>query len=227
MTEITKQGDAPFIPGFKKTGLAARKEEAKKALEESGTVVIEPHEMKYRIGILFDDSSSMESDQIAQAIEGVEEFLRSCTPNETAVAIQPLNKDGLLLNSNLPAVAIYTKGIYAQGGTPLVPKLAKLQYENKLTRAIVFSDGAPNGYSDEQYETVIKAGIPIDTVYIPSGYIDARAEEFMKKLAADTDGIYLRFEHGKSNFRTAFKYLSPGLRYMLADKSFVAKLEGR
>lgn len=222
--EITKH--QPFIPGRKLTGLAARKAAA---IEVSGQPApIEPADMKNRIGIIFDDSSSMGHTQIQDAIAGTEEFLRSCTPNETSVAIKPLNKEGLRLNSNLPAVAIYVKGLYASGGTPLVSSLANMLAENKLTRAIVFSDGEPQAYPESLYGTVLEYKIPVDTVYIPSTYgVEEKAEAFMKKLAADTGGIYLRFQQGKSNFRTAFKYLSPGLRHMLADKSFVAKLEGR
>lgn len=223
--EISKAG--AFIPGKKLTGLAARKAAAREKTGEQAP--IEPAAMKHRIGIVFDDSGSMGDEQNADAIAGVEEFLRSCVPNETAVAIQPLNKEGLRLNSNLPAVAIYVKGIRSTGGTPMIRQTNELLAANPLTRAIVFSDGAPTDNYGENtlYKKLISYGIPIDTVYIPTSYIDESCEAFMKKLAADTDGIYLRFERGKSNFRTAFKYLSPGLRYMLADKSFVAKLEGR
>lgn len=217
---------APFKPTQKLTGLAAKKAAIRESKGE--TEEIQPLQMKHRIGIVFDDSGSMGDGQIADAIEGVEEFLRSCAPNETAVAIQPLNKDGLRLNSNLPAVAIYVKGMRATGGTPMIRQTLEMLTANNLTRAIVFSDGAPtDNRNKELYNKIIGHGIPIDTVYIPSGYVDASCEKFMQKLAANTDGIYLRFERGKSNFRTAFKYLSPGLRYMLSDKSFVQKLEGR
>ena len=217
-----------FRVGQKLTGLAAKKAAAKVELAKAGEpIVVEPTEMQHRIGIIFDDSGSMSSVQINNAIEGVEEFLRSCVAGETAVAIQPLCASGLQLNSNLPAVAIFTKKLHSSGGTPLVAKLTDMLVANPLTRAIAFSDGAPNPYTPEQYERILGFKIPVDTVYIPSSYVEETAEAFMKKLAGDTGGIYLRFEQGKSNFRTAFKYLSPGLRYMLADKSFVAKLEGR
>ena len=214
----------PFKVGSRLTGLAAKKAAAK-AEDPNQPILVS--EMKHRIGIVFDDSVSMGVEQNQDAIAGTEEFLRSCVKDETAIAIQPLNRDGLRLNSNLPAVAIFVQSIRSSGGTPLIPRLKDILYDNPLTRAIVFSDGAPNNYTAQAYKQVIDFGVAIDTVYIPSGYVDDRAESFMKKLATDTDGIYLRFERGKSNFRTAFKYLSPGLRHMLADKSFVAKLEGR
>ena len=133
----------------------------------------------------------------------------------------------MLLCSNLPALAIMVKSIRATGGTPLVQRLSEMLGKNSLTRAIVFSDGCPQSYSGLEYRSVLHTKIPVDTVYISNGYAEERAAEFMEKLARDTGGIYLCFERGKSNIRTAFKYLSPGLRYLLADKSFADKLQGR
>jgi len=221
----------PFRVGTQLTGLAAKKAaalEAAKAAGQNIPVVIAPEDMPNRIGIVFDDSGSMQHEQIKDAHEGVEEFLRSCIKDQTAVAMFPMNREGLPLCSNLPAVAIFTKGIHATGGTPMLRTINKMLKSNNLSRVIVFSDGSPIDNTDENYAKVIEFKRPVDTVYIPlSGQVDFRAETFMKKLAEDTGGIYLQLERGKSNFRTAFKYLSPGLRHMLADKSFVAKLEGR
>ena len=207
------------------TGLAARK--AQLAAELGFPEELKPTQMEHRIGIVFDDSGSMGAAQIADAHEGCEEFLRSCEPNKTAVAIYPMNAEPMLLCTNLPAIAIMVKSIRATGGTPLVQKLGEMMKKNSLTRAIVFSDGCPQGYSELEYDSIKSTKIPVDTAYISSGYIEARAAEFMEKLARDTGGIYLCFERGKSNFRTAFKYLSPGLRYMLADKSFKDQIQGR
>lgn len=202
------------------TGLAARKAAA---LEQSGELeVISPTQMEHRIGIVFDDSGSMGREAIADAHEGVEEFLRSCEKDKTAVAVYPMNAEKLLLCSNLPAVAIMVKQIRASGGTPLIATAARMLKENNLTRAIVFSDGMPDTRTG--YESLLKYKIPIDTVYISNGNFE---NEFLRQLAADTGGIYLHFQRGLSNFRTAFKYLSPGLRYMLADKSFADKIQGR
>lgn len=213
-----------FVPGRTLTGLAARKAAA--ALSKEELIEIPATEMKHRIGIVFDDSGSMSPEQIKDAHDGIEEFLRSCTKDETSVAIYPMNKSGLPLCKNLPAVAIFAKGIYSSGGTPLIKKTKEMFAHNNLTRAIVFSDGLPD--TENGLEELISYGIPIDTVYIPSrGNVIDQAVSFMRKLAESTGGIYLQFERGKSNFRTSFKYLSPGLRYMLADKSFVQKLEGR
>jgi hypothetical protein len=215
-----------FKVGQKLTGLAAKKA----AMAEATGIPIpkSPHEMEHRIGIVFDDSGSMSREQITDCHEGIEEFLRSCAPNSTAVTIYPMNAPKLDLTTNLPALAILVRSISASGGTPLVETATRMIEENPITRAIVFSDGMPRTTSGNIYDALIQAGVVIDTVYIPaSNFIEIAAAAFMRKLAADTDGIYLQFERGKSNFRTAFKYLSPGLRYMLADRSFVDKLEGK
>ena len=98
---------------------------------------------------------------------------------------------------------------------------------NKLTRAIVFSDGSPDSsYTDNVVATCRENKIPVDTVFIGNAN-DTIALNFMKKLAEDTGGIFMHFDPAKSNFRTAFKYLSPGFRAMLADKSFADKLQGK
>ena len=233
-------------PGFKftpkLTGLAAIKaaeaEKAAQALSTNSQTVVQPKlkdplDMAHRIGILFDDSGSMSGPPLTDAKAGTEEFLRSCEKDNTAVAIYCMSDKQYKLNSNLPALAILLQDIQAIASTPLVTKLKKMLTYEKLTRAIVFSDGSPTDYNaqyaqgTEAYAAIIETKIPVDTVYIPDSFVDARAEAFMKKLAEDTGGIYLKLERGKSNFRTAFKYLSPGLRYMLADKSFADKLQGK
>jgi len=226
MTELTNL-NRPLVSGGRiLTGLAARKAKVA-ALAPVGAVNRSPSEAEHRIGIIFDDSGSMRTAQIADAHAGCEDFLRSCEKDKTSVAIYPLNATKMMLCSNLPALAILVKEVRATGGTPLVQKLNEMLRENNLTRAIVFSDGSPQSYSPDEYTRVLSMHIPVDTVYISDMYSDSTAERFMLKLAADTDGIYLHFERGKSNFRDCFKYLSPGLRYMLADKSFADKIQGK
>lgn len=218
-------------PKFGLTGLAARKAaEAAKALElnPNKPIEINPSELPHRIGIVFDDSGSMETGgKINDAHEGVEEFLRSCEKNKTAIAMYPMCSAKLELCANLPAVAIMTKAIKATGGsTPLLQTLHKLKTENNLTRMIVFSDGMPD--SDNLAGITKDFGI-VDTVFISDAddFLYKEAAVFMEDLAKRTGGIYLKFVRGKSNFRTAFKYLAPPLRYMLANQSFKDKLEGK
>lgn len=236
--EISKYTGSPRIVGFKPVGLAARQaaaltEQAAKR-EAAGLMplpkLITPAEAIDRIGIVFDDSGSM-STRIENAKAGVEEFLRSCKPGQTAVAVFPMNAPPLSLSTNLPALALLIKNIQVGGCTPLLQTLGKFNLEGAigLNIAIVFSDGSPDyGRESSDYGRLVKkhleAKVPVDTVFIGDGDSED-AIAFMKALAEDTGGIFLHFDSAKSNFRTEFKYLSPGLRYMLADKSFVEKLE--
>ena len=210
-------------PYLKPTGLAARKAAAQsEALAAGKTITITPQEMEHRIGIVFDDSGSMSS-RMSDAHKAVEEFLRSCEKDKTAVAIYPMNESPLALSSNLPALAILVQKIHATGSTPLLQTLKDILRKENLTRAIVFSDGQPD--NDRGIETIAEFKKPVDTVYI--GRDNPYAEDFMRRLAEATGGIYLKFDPNSPNFRNSFKYLSPGLRYMLADKSFVEKLQGK
>src|SRR5271155_3994082 len=226
--ELTQHsGRGIFRPGAL-TGLAAKKAALAQAQLALKPEERSPNAMEHRIGIVFDESGSMRAPQLAMAKEGVEEFLRSCERDKTAVAVYPLssNSKKIELCAQLPAVAMMVKQIATGSTTPLVQRLQEMLAQNNLTRAIVFSDGQPDSYKYEQYESILASKIPVDTVYITS-IIREPEVAFLKKLASDTGGIYLQFEQGKSNFATAFKYLAPGMRYMLADKSFVAGLEGR
>jgi hypothetical protein len=221
-SELSTNVKPPFRVGAVKTGLAARRA----AANPNTPIEVNPAELEHRIGIVFDDSGSMCGDKIIDARAGVEEFLRSCEPNKTSVAVYPMCSEHFPLTANLPALAILTSKIQALGGsTPLLRTLTKMRSDNNLTRMIVFSDGSPNDADLTNYTK--EFGI-VDTVFIgDGGYYNGEAAKFMSDLAAKTGGIFLEFKAGQSNFRTAFKYLSPGLRYMLADRSFVDKLEGK
>lgn len=218
----------PFRPGFKPplSGLAAKKAAAATELANSrATKTFEEltaNDMEHRIGIVFDNSGSMH-DQIADAKAGCEEFLRSCVKDKTSVALYPFNAEYPLMK-NLPACAVLISRFKAECGTPLIQTLKRMFEQNNLTRAIAFSDGA-FGIDTSQYEYIVGRGIPVDTVFIGADY-DVTAIKQMEKLAKDTDGIFLHFKKGASNFRTSFKYLAPVNRHMLADKSFVEKIGG-
>jgi Mg-chelatase subunit ChlD len=209
------------------SGLAARKAAAAQANKLANIVAPKTaEEMEQRIGIVFDDSGSMRG-ALRTAKDGCEEFLRSCTKDQTAVCVYPLGQPPLQLSCNLPAIALLVEGIGIGDTTPLVQTLNKMLESHNLTRAIAFSDGKPDSYREVLYESILSKKIPVDTVYLQTGGYSNDAANFMRKLAEDTGGVFLEFKAGQSNFATAFKYLSPGLRYMLADKSFVANLEGR
>lgn len=223
------------------SGLAARKA----ALNSSSSLVeakpapkppSSPEEATDRIGIVFDDSGSMLShNKIQDAQEGTIEFLRSCNPETTAVSVYPLNAREIKLNVDLPNTALKIKEIHPSGGTPILTTLRKL-IETKITRIVLFSDGQPTDIynSSTSYITASvielcssakEKEIVIDTVYISSATNDSSAEEFLKYLARATGGIFLRFKAGESSFRNSFKYLAPAYRALLADKSFVDKIQ--
>lgn len=222
MTNELANKKPPFVVKQHKVGLAAKKQEAR-ALDPTAPVSINPAEMPDRIGIVFDDSGSMAGSAISDAHAGIEEFLRSCKPQTTAIAVYPMNAPAYRLNNNLPNTAMLVKTIRATGGTPALDTLKRMINCENLTRAIMFSDG---GYSDYIFEGVVaickEKSIPVDTVFIGP---DDSAQ--MQRLSEATGGIYLHFDGTKSNFRTAFKYLSPGFRAMLMDKSFADKIQGK
>jgi Mg-chelatase subunit ChlD len=227
--EITISSTKPkFTP--KLSGLAARKAAVLEVAQELEPRA--PEQCEHRIGIVFDDSGSMNHEQIASCHAGIEEFLRSCVRDQTAVCIYPMNAAPTSLTTNLPALAILARAIHATGSTPLQRTLIQMLSEHNLSRAIVFSDGVPDTEDEVEFARIVAFKKPVDTVYIPSAQTRSyrpynAAREYLQKLAAATGGIFLEFAQGRSNFATAFKYLSPGLRFMLADRSFVDRLEGR
>ena len=223
----------PFA--VKKVGLAAKKAAAQAQSEAKpiDSNDAPPETATHRIGIEFDDSGSMYGNKITDAHEGVEEFIRNCNPNETAIAVYPMNAPSgarqYSLSRKLYAIAQGVKEYRPTGGTPLYETLELMLKAEKLTRGILFSDGAPNyGDTDKFKESSISIAIelrvPVDTVYI-GHKDDGTPVEVMREIAERTGGIFMVFEPGKANFRTAFKYLSPGYRALLADKSYREKVE--
>jgi uncharacterized protein YegL len=191
---------------------------------------IVPSGAKNRIRVVFDDSDSMSGQKLEDAQIGVEEFLRACKLNETAVAVHPMNGPALDLTADLPTLAMSTHGIVSQGGTPMFQTLTQAQYASpKATRFILFSDGAPTDSGKEGcIGTAILAKTPIDTVLIWGGGAGVeRTSQYtlLKEMADKTGGIFLVFDRTKVNFQDAFKYLSPGLRLALSDGQFRADLQ--
>ena len=180
--------------------------------------------IKDRLGIIFDDSGSMHGSKIREAKDGVIEFLKSCVPNQTAVALYPMNNTCYTLETNLPYLAGKTLEIEAAGSTPLVETAIKMLNVNPtLTRGIVFSDGQPDRSDTTILVSMCKERkLSIDTVYIGADYDSAIG--FMRRLAEDTGGTFIHLKPGVS-MRSTFKYLAPVYRGMLADKSFVENLQ--
>ena len=230
MSEVIKK---PLKVGAFSGGLAARKKAAaeqmaiEKPIDPRTIVTLKPEEMPERIGIVMDDSGSMSGQQMKDAHDGIEEFLRCCKPTTTSVAIYPMNAEPIRLNTTLPQTAILVKKIQATDSTPLLETLVSLKKNESITRAIVFSDGSPDNQID--FEKICsqfkESNIPVDTVYIASTCENSYAEYFMKKLADLTGGIYMKFEAGRSTFKNSFKYLAPVNRAMLMNADIKTKVE--
>lgn len=182
--------------------------------------------IKDRIGIVFDDSVSMSGSKLREAKDGVIEFLKSCIPNQTAVALYPMGGSKFKLETNLIYLAGKVLEIELSGSTPLVVTANRLLSENTtLTRGVVFSDGQPNNpYTESLVATCKERKVPLDTVYISGSYVNEVAVAFMRKLAEDTGGTFIHLKPGVS-MRNTFKYLAPCYRALLTDKSFVENLQ--
>lgn len=191
---------------------------------------------KDRIAIIADDSGSMGVEKMQDAKDGMIEFMRNCVPIEVACAIYPLNDSQISLSTNLPQLSIKIADFRSTGGTPLFETLKKAQREKSITRYIIFSDGEPNSENNKEscLNEAIERKTPIDTVLIADdGWTEESLKQYrayllLKEIADRTGGYFLVFQRGKVNFKTAFKYLSPGLRLMLTDDNTrVALQEGR
>jgi Mg-chelatase subunit ChlD len=215
---------------------AEKHESAPKKKIEIGSV----ENARDKIAIIFDDSGSMGGEPLEDAQDGTIEFMRNCIPSEVACAIYPLNKTAITITTDLPSLSGQLKNIRAKGSTPLFEKLREAQGQvlldgiSPFTRFIIFSDGDPD--STFQKEICIKDAqerkTPIDTVLITyvseTGWSRSHAYNLLKEVADRTGGYFLVFQRGKVNFKTAFKYLAPGLRLMLASESVRQDLqEGR
>lgn len=228
--ELMKKEDAPkpFKLGVNSNGLAARKKaaaESKALTNNPNEPTLPPAKMPDRIGIVMDDSGSMSGQPMKDAHEGIEQFLKNCKPTTTAVAVYPMNAAELKLCTTLPALAQLVKNIHASGGTPALETLRMMLSKESLTRAIMFTDGGYSNYSfNETVRECKDKNVPVDTVFI-GPEIDFRAIEQLKQLAEMTGGVFMHFIPGKSNFATAFKYLSPGFRGLLMDEETRKKVE--
>lgn len=246
----------PKFGGAPKTGLAALVDKAKEEAEEQAKLALAkrtedkkdekwaiPEAMLERLRVIFDDSGSMGSTQsgtkLDDAKEGTVELLKNCVPNQTAVAIHPMEyrfTDLTKLTTNLPALSILVRGIPSGGGTPLFETLRHAQLaEPKATRYIVFSDGCPNHYDinnhkDETIQRAIEEKTPVDTVLITQEMDEQLLKEsheykLLQEVAEKTGGFFLVFDRSKMDFKKAFKYLSPKLRLMLMNEQVRKDLE--
>lgn len=136
---------------------------------------VEPSQALERVEIVFDNSGSMKGQAIKDAKEGVTEFMKACTPNETAIRITPLNSANyenansnvIKFTCNLPTIAAKLAEFDAGGGTPLYQKIKSAltnEHRGDLTpsRIIAFSDGqAGDGYARrDKYRPLFEETLP-------------------------------------------------------------------
>lgn len=188
---------------------------------------VKPEECPNRLGIVFDDSGSMSGQPMTDAHSAVTNFLSTCSAFETSVAVYPMNAESKPLTNNYALVTMYVNGIQATGGTPLYSTLSEMLESEKLTRAIVFSDGKPNNgdsylHRDEVISISKGREVPVDTVFI--GLKGSTGYKELEQLAKDTGGIFVWFEDSTSLSRS-LKYLSPGLRGLLSNPDVKARIE--
>jgi Mg-chelatase subunit ChlD len=216
-----------------KRGIGKNLDNAEKIINE-----LDPTKVKNRIGLVCDDSGSMDGEKITNAHLAVTGFLNNCKPQETSVCIYPLNAPPKPLSCNYDLIKMYWNGIDATGGTPLYTKLKEMiedciKSNIMITRAVVFSDGSPNDYRLFNYGedgnpdpvalAIVKQytdkEIPIDTIFI--GF---SGEQEMRKLAELGKGIFIHFKDS-SSLAQGLKYLSPGYRALLSNPEIKARIE--
>jgi len=217
---------------------------AKSGESHTPTKYVSPDACSDRTRIVFDDSYSM-SDHIKDAKDGVVEFFRNCIPNQTACAVHFLDTDDpekLLssLQTNLPALGGELLDFkLAMGGTPLYTRMNEV-IQLQLTRMVAFTDGSPTdthhlvpykGNEENQFADAdviiakaVEKKVPIDTVFFGSAN-STKEIELLKYFAEKTGGYFLHFDPAKVNFATAFKYLAPVNRLMLASESVRKEIE--
>ena len=226
-------------PSFGKRGIAGQRAKVEAQLKD-----LDPLTVPNRLGIIFDNSGSMGSiapsgnRAVDDAKTGVRNFLASCKSLETSVCIYPFQKEGTVLTCDYSVLNIYVAGLDANAGTPLYTTMIKLLNDQKITRGVIFSDGEPT--DDSRYswehdkpestkskkEQAIEAAkskeMPFDTIFI--GDKEASGYKEMKWIAEQTGGIFINFEDSYSLSKN-LKYLSPGLRFLLANEELKKKVE--
>jgi len=220
---------------FGKRGLAKNINDATETLAK-----LDPNTRQNRLGLVCDDSGSMSGEAISNAHTAVSNFCSNCKPQETSICIYPLNASKKELICDYDILTIYWNSINATGGTPLYTKLDEMIENEKITRAVVFSDGGPtdgriwidgdlfgnNSVDNEKVKEIINKykskEIPIDCIFI--GLKDSTGYKELELLAKLTNGIFVHFTDSKS-LSTSLKYLTPGLRGLLANSEIKEKIQ--
>ena len=236
MTDNTSLTQKPKMPipgqGFKK-GIAANREQANSVIEK-----LDPNTVPNRIGLVFDDSGSMAGQQIEDAKIGVKNFTQASNYQDTSIALYPLNKDKKPLTVDYDILNLFVLGLTAGNGTPLYTKLVDMIDNEKITRAVVFSDGSPTDSkllgSAESWDSKPKdfavscitkytdKEVPIDTIFIGQEHDSGYKE--MQEIARLTNGVFVHFTD-TNKLAQNLKYLAPRYRALLTSADLKEKIQ--
>src|SRR5215831_20957994 len=113
MTEETALSK-PIKMGINRKGIAANKQNFDNTMRD-----IDPLKVPNRLGLVIDDSGSMGREGMEKAHDAVRAFCQNCNPQDTSIAVYPLNAEKRPLICNYDAVTGYVNGVWATGGTPI------------------------------------------------------------------------------------------------------------
>jgi len=226
----------PDIMKPRQSSIRANRQAAREAMKD-----VNPLTCENRLGLEFDDSGSMSGQPLEDAKNAVRNFTTSCRPQDTSIAVYPMNQESKPLTNDYDLINLYVGGLQIKGNTPLYTCLSRM-LDDPITRGVIFSDGSPTdtrpAYNWNQpqltgdtpqntlkQDTIAKAKqkeIPLDCIFI--GQAESTGYNEMKWIADQTGGIFIHFQDSKS-LSSGLKYLSPGLRGMLVNAEIKAKIE--
>ena len=221
----------PPMGGLKK-GILANQANYKEAMRS-----VDPLTVPNRLGLVLDDSTSMGTEGMDNAHKAVKGFTDSCNALETSIAVYPLTKESKALTCDYDLLNMYVLGIGPTGGTPLYGTLQKLIVEQKITRAIAFSDGGPTDSQLLESDSFFSRGsalahsvvrqfiekeVPVDTIFI--GEKESNGHNELQELSLLTGGTCVHFTDMQT-LGQSLKYLAPKFRALLANPEIKARIE--
>jgi Mg-chelatase subunit ChlD len=188
-----------------------------------------------RLAIIADYSGSMDSrvagsiykSKLSLLVEAIQDFALRSNPADTAIAVESFPKGFRIELTNDPQ-QVYMRIISSTtiGDTPMGEGMQNALENHSPTRALLISDGeqTDGDIAFRIAENYKSKEILIDTVHIGDS---SRGEETLKRIAAITGGIYMKFKDVQS-FSSNFHYLLPESRAAIAGMlpSSVAALLG-
>jgi Mg-chelatase subunit ChlD len=167
-----------------------------------------------RIVIMIDQSSSMAGEPIKLLENAVQDFIQKSNPSNTAIAVESFPEGtSIEMTNDKMKLWMLCIGLRASGGTPMETCMHKCadQYE-RMTRAIIISDGQPDNNPKNTAIEFKERRIPIDCVHIGDSEMGV---DVLKEISEITGGLFVKFKDIKS-FSTAFAFLLPETRAQAA-----------